>query len=303
MLRPDFQDNRLLRFEHAAMATTFEIFISTARPEYARDAAREAFHLIDQLESELSRFREKSDVYRLNHTPPNTAVPLGLAAMECLAVSLHAWQMSGGAFDITIGALADFWKKTTPGESPDLDLLDGAGMHNLSIDPETRWVARANEYTSVDFGAVAKGYALDQISNLLEHDWEFDTFLVHTGWSSCLAVSPPGAPSPWTIALDIQQPARLELGNLALSGSAVQLKSQHIVDPRTGAPAPRTRRAWAVAPSAALSDAYSTAFMLLEVTDIKEICAEIRDLGALVYQENSKELQPIGLPDDCRLIS
>ena len=52
----------------------------------------------------------------------------------------------------------------------------------------------------------------------------------------------------------------LALVNVALSGSGTAVKGAHLVDPRTGKPAPRATRTWATAASAAVSDALSTAF-------------------------------------------
>ncbi len=57
------------RFSHEAMATTFEILIVHEDERYARQAAMAAFHEVDRLEAELSRFIEHSDVSRINNLP------------------------------------------------------------------------------------------------------------------------------------------------------------------------------------------------------------------------------------------
>ncbi len=48
------------------MATLFEVLIYCDDPEYARQAASEAFREADRLEQELSRFMPNSDISCLN---------------------------------------------------------------------------------------------------------------------------------------------------------------------------------------------------------------------------------------------
>ncbi|MCA1963475.1 MAG: FAD:protein FMN transferase, partial [Prosthecobacter sp.] len=60
----------------------------------------------------------------------------------------------------------------------------------------------------------------------------------------------------------------------ALSGSGFQVKGSHIMDPRTLQPMPcQEGRSYALAPSAALSDALSTAFMVLGAEASQAFCA------------------------------
>jgi thiamine biosynthesis lipoprotein len=58
-----------------------------------------------------------------------------------------------------------------------------------------------------------------------------------------------------------------------LSGSGFQVKGAHIMDPRTLRPVPvKDSRSYALAPSAALSDALSTAFMILSEAEVAALC-------------------------------
>ena len=57
---------------HAAMATEWVFHLGGHDPIYLRQAATEAFALIDQLEGNLSFYRESSDVTRLNRAARGT---------------------------------------------------------------------------------------------------------------------------------------------------------------------------------------------------------------------------------------
>jgi len=77
-----------------------------------------------------------------------------------------------------------------------------------------------------------------------------------------------------------------------LSGSGLAVKGNHILDPRTGQPALRQNRAWALADTAAESDALSTACMVLSEPELEEVLAQ--DPSWLFFLETEKAARPIG---------
>jgi thiamine biosynthesis lipoprotein ApbE len=71
--------------------------------------------------------------------------------------------------------------------------------------------------------------------------------------------------------------------DMSLSGSGILLHGPHILDPRTGRPTERpTVAAWAVGPSAAVTDAVSTAFMVLKESEVKAFCAAHAHIGGML---------------------
>ena len=64
-------------------------------------------------------------------------------------------------------------------------------------------------------------------------------------------------------------------------------KGQHIIDPRIGYPVQRHSAAWAIAPQAAISDALSTAFMVMSIEEIERFCSEHKEVGGLIISRDS----------------
>lgn len=288
----------LHRFAHKAMATIYEIFISNEDAAYAQQAAHEAFTELDRLEQELSRFLPNSDIARLNHLAANQPLRLGLDAFTCLSLAQQVFTETSGAFDVTVGPLIKCWlhPDKTP-RSPSADELAAArrnvGMQLLALDEIEHTVTLQAGPVHVDLGAIGKGYAVEVLAGLLR-EWDINTALIHGGRSSVFALgSPPDMPGwPLTLSNPLQPQgilARLHLCHQAVSGSGLQ-KGQHIINPRTGQPLTGRRAAWAIAPSAAVSDAVSTAFMIMAPEEVEDYCRRHPDMRALViWAEEGRE--------------
>ncbi|MCX6008380.1 MAG: TIGR03663 family protein, partial [Chloroflexi bacterium] len=104
------QIENLVHFSHSAMNTTFEVFIQDTRGTYAGQAARAAFKEVDRLERLLSRFIQNSDIGQINAIKPNQEIIIDPDTFQCLQIAGQAWQLTDGAFDVTLGNIIEAWK-------------------------------------------------------------------------------------------------------------------------------------------------------------------------------------------------
>ncbi len=296
------------RFAHQAMATTFEAIIQYEDRSYAQQAARAAFEEVDRLEGCLSRFLETSDVTRINHLPAMQPVQLSLDTFECLKLSAELSAETGGAFDVTVGFLVDYWvdKEKKMPRTPSAEELQFArahtGMDLILFHEPTLAVALTASPVRVDLGGVGKGYAVDRMAELLR-EWSIDRALIHGGFSSVLALDAPQDMAGWPVTLSHPKDrrhtlARLLLQGASVSGSGVE-KGRHIIDPRTGEPAEAKLATWSIAPDAARADALSTAFMVMTPEEVKDYCAEHPKVRALLIVPgpeagSAERIMPIG---------
>jgi thiamine biosynthesis lipoprotein len=274
----------VLRFSHEAMTTVFEVHAAHPDRPYAAQAAQAAFDLADRLERELSRFLPNSDISRVNGLAAGATLQVGPSAMECLVIARHMFDLTGGAFDVSIGT----------------------GLPSLALDHENCTVRAATSGVRIDLGGIGKGYAVDLMAELLE-EWGLKTALVHGGFSSVLALEAPAGLGLWPLTLsDPGDPsrvlARLSARQTAL-GASGRRKGDHIVEPRTGEPARGRRAAWVAVPRpdtaraeartdgspriapAAVADALTTAFLLLGPEEIETLCERNPGVEAWVLQE------------------
>lgn len=266
-------------FEEHAMATSFQVIIAQEDVDaaYAAQAAEAVFAEIRRLEDELSRFRPMSEISRLSRLKAGESLSVTLAAWDCLSLAKAVHEETGGAFDITVGPLMHLWRDEHGNlHDPGPEALEraraavGAGFFDLDEDG-LRVTVRA-DHMVFDLGGVGKGYALDQAAVLLA-EWSIQSAFLNAGDSTLLALGSPPDAEGWEVTL-ADGARSLSLRDRALSGSGFMVKGAHIMDPRSLRPLPvSARRGYALAPAAALSDALSTAFMILEPEEIQRLCA------------------------------
>jgi uncharacterized protein (TIGR03663 family) len=291
----------LRRFSHEAMATTFEVFILHEDGHYAQQAAQAAFDKLDQLEQELSRYVENSDISRINNLAAGQSATVGLDTFECLQISRRINTETNGAFDITVGFLMNCWlnsdKTLRVPSKEELNLArQRTGMNHLQLDESRYMVELLKDDVQIDLGGIGKGYAIDKMAELLS-DWSIDMVLIHGGYSTALGIGSPRGTQGWPVTLSNprnlkQTLAGLCLQNQALSGSGLQ-KGLHIIDPRKQEPVEGSIAAWACAGDAATADALSTAFMVMSPDEVAQYCSHHPDVLAMVILEEKDQEEKI----------
>lgn len=294
---------RLLRFSRRAMASTFEIAIPYGAP-HALEAAQDALDLIDELEDQLTVYREFSEVSQLNAAAAHDPVAIESRLFDLLQFAAILTNQTAGAFDICTGALTKSWGfYRREGRVPTADERAGAmakcGSRHLMLNPVERNVKFRVAGLEINLGAIGKGYALDRAAELLREKWQIESALLNVGGSSVYALGhPPGDPRGWPVAVRHPWEPSGPLGTVRLadrgfgtSAATVQhfvynnRTLGHLLDPRTGWPAEGTASASAAAPTAMEADAMSTAYFVLGADAAEAFARSRPHLGGLILAD------------------
>lgn len=237
----------------------------------AKDAAGGISTLVRELDSkQLSRYTSGSEISRINSEAETV---LSDEMRDYITELLEVGKMSGGKFDIALGAVSDLWSFNDSPRVPSTDELTEAlsrsGSDKLSLSGNT--LTRADGCI-IDLGSAGKGIALDKVKSYLS-DKKISSAVVSVGGSVLLYGKGSfnvGVRDPWGEAGRSVMTVKLGAGCVSTSGSYERCFEQggkryhHILDPDTGLPVDNGLvSVTVISDSGLLSDALSTACFVL----------------------------------------
>jgi FAD:protein FMN transferase len=255
-----------------------------------------AYAEIARLDSLMSRFIDSSEASRIEREAvgqdfvcsPEMAYVLGL----CQAYAVR----TGGAFDVTVGALSRLWGFPEAQAPPAAARIDSArglvDYRELTVDGRAVRLRRPG--IRLDLGAAAKGYAVDRAiarlqalgvsAGLVEAGGDLRFWGVKPDGSAWrIGVQHPRDPARFARADDIGLPAVATSGDYEQYFVQDGRRYHHLLDPRTGYPAVGAVSATAWTTSAVEADILATAVFVLGPEAGLSLAEELPEVEALVY--------------------
>ena len=236
-----------------AMASPCEVIIYSQKEDVCRNVAeicaKEAF----RIESKFSRYRTDNIIHKIN-TSKSESVEVDEETAKLLDFAQTAYDLSGGAFDVTSGVLRKIWKfdgsENIPSRKAAKEMLQYVGWDKVSWDGTK---IQLEEKMQIDLGGIGKEYAVDSALKLVTDKF---TLPVMVNFGGDLAANlPPLDKNYWSIGVEeikTNSPDnvfRMKQGAIATSGDANRYllkrgkRLSHILNPRTAWPvsgAPRS---------------------------------------------------------------
>lgn len=271
------------------MGTTFEVKLVAGKvPQCQLDMIRqEILTQLDNVNSKMSTYLSSSEISRLNRSRKTSPQRLSRETMTVLAEAQHISHITQGAFDITVGPLVNIWgfgpeslPQKTPNPQEIVQLKFQTGWDKIKLNKFNSTVRKTDPSLYCDLSAIAKGYAVDQVSaalvqkNLLQHMVELGGEIKASGHNL--------SGKPWKIAIErpsiqgrsFQRIIALEGLAIATSGNYRNfyqkngVRHSHTIDPRTGHPVQHSLASVSVIDVSCMrADGYATALMVLGETD------------------------------------
>ncbi len=252
-------------------------FVAVRDPHELDLARRLAQEVLTDVDEVCSRFREDSDLSRVNACPGRWVEvdPLLVAAV---AVAVDAARETDGLVHPLLGR-----QLVQLGYDRDFDALVDLGDAGVEEQPPTArcWELidldpsggiRIPDLTSLDLGSTGKAWAADLVATAYEQELRSPA-IVSVGGD--VRIAGPGA-DPWPIAVserpgdDADTIVTLDRGGLATSSTRVRrwsrggVRRHHLLDPRTGCPAHEVwRTVTASGPTCTAANTASTAAVVL----------------------------------------
>jgi thiamine biosynthesis lipoprotein len=255
------------------MGTVVTMHVVRENAPGAAEAMDRAFGWFYEIEERCSRFKEESELRRLQASP-RVPVSVSTILFQAVRFACLAAEQTDGAFDPTLGS--------GPWQSIEFD--------------DKRQAITLHEPLTLDLGAVAKGLAVDMAAQDLA---QFKDFAIDAGGDLYLGGrNAEGAHWP----VGIRHPRRdgEVIGQIAVSDRAVCTSGDyerglHIMDARAGAPARQLASATVIAPTAMLADALATAAFVMGPGKAIALL-ERMDVEGLLVTPELEQFRTKGLP-------
>ncbi|HEY5798697.1 MAG TPA: FAD:protein FMN transferase [Burkholderiaceae bacterium] len=264
------------RLEGRTMGTGWNVQYAAPAPLAGLQAALES-ELI-RLNDQMSHWQSGSELDRYNEGAAGSWHALSAEFFHVLHYALDLCEQTAHAFDPAAGALVDLWgfgahgqhasgAFTPPSQGALVSAL--AARRPLALDPVTRSVLQPGGQR-LDLSGVAKGYAVDHLSLLLErHGCRH--YLVEIGGELRGAGMKPDG-QPWWVELEQGVSTLAALHGLACATSGDYRRYfdysgrryAHTIDPRTGLAVDNgVHTVTVLAPQCMHADAWATALTVL----------------------------------------
>ena len=276
-LWPGVQAGELLRLEQSAtaMGSTYSIVAYGEDQTVLEAAVERAFDEARRLDDLLSNYKETSEWSEVNRSAADHPVKVSPELFQLLSDCVGYSEASEGAFDISVGPLMKVWGfyKGT-GHLPKRTEIENAeklvGWRGIELNPAERTVRFRKRGMEIDPGGIGKGYAVDRMVAALKKDG-IQIALVTGSGSSIYGIGAPPGESGWEIEIkDPRNPEEKSVAEVVLKDESMSTSGSyekffkadgkvysHIMDPRTGYPAPGMLSVSVVAPRTLDSEAWA----------------------------------------------
>lgn len=253
------------------MGTTFTITIFGNSNQQCQRAVSQAYHRIEELNNIFSDYLEESESSQLSAHAENR-ISVSDDLWYLLRLSKKFSRQSKGAFDVSIGPVTKLWRRAIRQQK----IPDSAKLQQAQSLVNYRWIKLFNSKQQVklkkkgmklDFGAIAKGYAIDEAyKELLKNGIRIA--LVDGGGDLFIGDAPPR--SNWNIKDHRMKPlmAKTQMG-VASSGDTFQnldwdgSRYSHIINPKSGLGLKDSRIITVTAHSATIADALASTLSIV----------------------------------------
>ncbi|CAG2146244.1 FAD:protein FMN transferase [Cupriavidus plantarum] len=266
------------------MGTTWSVAAELPPPSDPSSLGEGIRTVFDDVIAQMSNWSTDSDVSRYNRAAAGEWIVLPEDAFTVLTTALRIARESGGAYDPSAGALVDLWgfgpagrREAAPAPDAIARLREQCGWLRLRTDDARRAVLQPGG-ASLDFCAIAKGFAVDTVSRYLTAAGVTSHLVEIGGELRGHGVKADGM--PWWVELESPvaetepEGARTLVAlcglSVATSGDYRRYFEQdgrryaHTIDPRTGYPATHALASVTVLhEDAMMADAWSTALTVL----------------------------------------
>ena len=278
--------------------------------QYEKSLKLDIDNELNRFDASLSMFNDTSVISRVNRNEP---VVVDSLFTNVFRQAMKISKATDGCFDITVAPLVNAWgfgftENINPNQAKIDSILQIVGWQKIQLTNEGH-IVKQDPRIMLDCSAIAKGYAVDVIAQLLARKGVKNYMVDIGGEVDVAGVNPSG--NLWRIGInkpeddpesriqDLQ--TILEVSNLGIATSGNYrnfyykdgMRYAHTIDPKTGHPVQHSiLSSTVIAKDCMTADAFATAFMVMGLERAKVLTEQHPELDAyFIYSDEQGNYQ------------
>ena len=317
------KQNNAYEINGLTMGTTYSIKIIEESLDTSK-VKSDINNILDNINMDMSTYIDSSSISKFNNSDIGKKHHISEDFYKVIISSKYFFDITDGAFDVTVNPLVKLWgfskiqSESLPTQNEIDQILKSIGMDNLIIE-ENRTITKNNSTTTIDLSAIAKGYAVDKISeyltnlninnhmveiggevrasgfNLDNHKWRIA--IQYPSFQRSMKKTPYSEINPHTV-LEISDMSIATSGDYRNYREIDGRRYSHIISPKTGYPVENKIISVSVLSKECLNaDALATALMVMDIEDGINLIEQLDGYESFYILEDNSTRYTSGIKD------
>ncbi|MBK7631706.1 MAG: FAD:protein FMN transferase [Ignavibacteriales bacterium] len=294
--RNNDNETKTIKYTQILLGTVVDIQVRDDDEKKAEDAITQAFAEVKRIDDLFTTYNEESPVWKINYST-DSIISVDPEIFSLIVLCDSITKISDGCFDVSLDDLTKTWgfdsdNPHLPSQSEIDSALIKSGWQKIKAVGNNQVIKTG--IVGLNFGAIAKGYAVDKAMNVLRKSGLKEALVNAGGEISALG-------NNWVVG--IQHPRetnsiikKLKLNNytVATSGDYEQyfekdgIRYHHILDPKTGYPSKGLQSVTIISKSNAFADALATAVFVMGKNQGMKLIESLIDTEGMIIDSEGK---------------
>lgn len=289
-------EKKIFKRTQILLGTIVDIQIRDTDEKKAEDALTKAFAEIKRIDDLFTTYNDESPIWKINNSS-DTLIKVDNEIYNLLVLCDSVTKLSDDCFDVSLDNLTKAWGFYSDNPHlPTKEAIDSAlnlsGWNNIQLKENQTFIRRKN--VGLNFGAIAKGYAVDKAIDVLKKSGITEALVNAGGEISVIG-------SNWKIGIqhprnerDIIAAIKLNDNTVATSGDYEQyfeqngIRYHHILDPKSGYPAKGLQSVSVINKSNTFADALATAVFVMGKEKGMKLIESLDNTEAMIIDDEGK---------------
>jgi len=285
-----------------SMGTTIEIQVIHNNNQVANEAINSAFEEVERINRKYSTYIDSNYIWVINNSGVSE-LKVDDETFYLLQKCNEFYEATNGGFDAAIGTYIDIlgFETDNPDEPTITEIqsaLEKVGWKHIELLENN--LIRKIKPVKINFGAIAKGYAVDRMAEILRNNG-IKKFLINAGGELI------GEGNDWTIGIQHPRKKNELLGKVILNNISVATSGDyeqffekknkrfhHIINPKTGLPSLETQAVTIISEKNVDADALATGVFVIGPVEGLKIIESLKNVEGLIVDSSGTIIKSSG---------